>query len=173
MVPASLAAVLARTVLVTVCAWGTPVGRAQLKARASRSILTRARRQSARRELHTAQQRFHRRPATRRLHPSRGKELCWCPHHARQCTMQDQHACPYNCGSHFAVWPEPKAPYRRYLKPQRIAGLRCCCGLATDHYIAQKASPTRINPVISPSCAAGVRRMSTVHVLRVLLRCSS
>lgn len=39
--------------------WPSPA-----EARASRSILTRTRRQSAKRELHTAQQLIHRRPAT-------------------------------------------------------------------------------------------------------------
>lgn len=50
-------------------------------------------------------------------------------------------------------------PHRHYLKPHRIAGPHYY-GLAMDHYIAQKASLTRIKPVTSPSCAPGVRRPS-------------
>ncbi|PTB41407.1 hypothetical protein M441DRAFT_457257 [Trichoderma asperellum CBS 433.97] len=53
-------------------------------------------------------------------------------------------------------------PHRHYLKPHRIAGPHCC-GLAMDHYIAQKASLTRIKPVTSPSCAPGVPRRHQGH----------
>lgn len=96
--------------------WPSPA-----EARASRSILTRTRRQSAKRELHSALRAAALSPPagdTRRLHSSRCKELRWCPHHARQCTMQDQYAYSYNYSSHFAVWPEPKAPYRRSPIPE-------------------------------------------------------
>jgi hypothetical protein len=66
--------------------------------------------------------------------------------------MQDQDACSDNYGSHFAVWPEPKA------LPETSKESRNCAVMG--HYIAQKASPTCIKRVASSSCAAGVCRMS-------------
>ncbi|EHK45720.1 hypothetical protein TRIATDRAFT_88880 [Trichoderma atroviride IMI 206040] len=97
-----------------------------------------------------SQQRFHRRPATHggcTQAVARSCDGVPVMHANAQCKTQ-MHARTHNHGSHFAVWPEPKA------LPETSKESRNCAVM--DHYIAQKASPTCIEPVTSPSCAAGL-----------------
>jgi hypothetical protein len=102
---------------VTVCARGMPVGRehAQLKAQASRSILTSGIRQSAKCKLHTAlrvQQLIHRLLA---IHDGCIEAIAWSCGGA---PVMHTNARPICIWQPFRGVAEPKAPYEHYyLKP--------------------------------------------------------